>query len=82
MSMKQKAFARVEEELLKQATEKPGDARIHVFIASFYRSTNQLEKAIEQLAIARSLSPNKQLIILVRIGTNAKTGFWKGNRIL
>ncbi len=61
--IKQKALARVEEELLKQAKEKPGDARIHVFIASFYRTTNNLEKAIEQLAIARSLSPNKQLII-------------------
>ncbi len=61
--LKQRAFKRVEEELLKQAVEKPGDARVHVFISSFYRMTNNMEPAIAQLAIARSLSPNKQLII-------------------
>lgn len=60
---KQKAFKRVEEELLKQLEEKPGDARAHVFISSFYRMTNNLEPAIEQLAKAREFSPQKQLII-------------------
>ncbi len=61
--VKKGAFKRVEEELLKQAEEKPGDARIHMFIASFYRVTNNTEAAIAQLDIARSLSPNKQLVI-------------------
>ena len=48
---------------MKQAIEKPGDARVHVFVSSFYRFTNNLVPATEQLAIARSLSPNKQQII-------------------
>ncbi len=60
---KQKALDRVEEELLKQIEEKPGDARIHVFVASFYRMISRLDEAEKQLAIARSLSPQKQLII-------------------
>jgi tetratricopeptide (TPR) repeat protein len=57
---------KVESELLKQIEEKPGDARAHVFIASFYRSLSTpeaLDKAIAQLEIARSLSPKKQQII-------------------
>lgn len=61
--VKQKALARVEEELLKQIIEKPGDARVEVFIASFYRMTGKVDLAVEHLAIARTLSPNKQLII-------------------
>lgn len=61
--IKQKAFKRVEEELLKQVQEKPGDARIHVFLASYYRSTNNLDTALKQIEIARELSPQKQLIL-------------------
>jgi tetratricopeptide (TPR) repeat protein len=53
-----------ESELLKLAEDKPGDARVHVFISSFYRSTGQTEKAAEQMAIAREFSPEKQSIIL------------------
>jgi O-antigen ligase/Flp pilus assembly protein TadD len=52
-----------EQQLMKLANDKPGDARVHVFIGSFYRSTNQIEKAAEQFAIARELSPRKQSII-------------------
>jgi tetratricopeptide (TPR) repeat protein len=52
-----------EQELLELAEFKPGDARIHVFIGSFYRATSQLEKAAEQMAIARALSPQKQSIM-------------------
>ena len=61
--IKQKALARVEEELLKQIVEKPGDARVEVFISSFYRMTGKVDLAIEHLATARALSPRKQLII-------------------
>ncbi len=58
------AFAAyAEEQLLNLAAFKPGDARIHVFIGSFYRSFSQLEQAAEQFAIARGLSPQKQSII-------------------
>jgi tetratricopeptide (TPR) repeat protein len=56
----------VETELLKQIEEKPGDARAHVFIASFYRSLGTpeyLDKAVVQLERARELSPKKQQII-------------------
>lgn len=56
-------IARTEAELLKQIEEKPGDARIHVFVSSFYRLTNQYDKAREQLVIAHDLSPKKQQII-------------------
>lgn len=52
-----------ESQLLRLAAEKPEDARVHVFIGSFYRSTNQTEKAAEQMQIAHELSPLKQSII-------------------
>ncbi len=61
--IKDRAAARVEEELLKQIEEKPGDARIEVFVSSFYRMQGNLDKAIEHLAKARELSPQKQIII-------------------
>jgi tetratricopeptide (TPR) repeat protein len=44
--------------------KKPGDARLHVFFSGFYRSLNQFDKAKQHIDIARSLSPNKQAIIL------------------
>ena len=56
-------LARTESELLKQIEEKPGDARIYVFVSSFYRSTGQLDKAREQLVLARQYSPHKQQIM-------------------
>lgn len=56
-------YARTEAELLKQIAEKPGDARVHVFVSAFYRGIGNIEGAREQLEIARSLSPQKQQII-------------------
>lgn len=61
--VKQKAIARVEAELLKQIEEKPGDARVEVFISSFYRMIGNVDEAIKHLETARELSPRKQLII-------------------
>ncbi len=61
--MKERAKKRAEEELLKQIEEKPGDARVEMFVSSFYRMSGQADKAIIHLAEARKLSPNKQLII-------------------
>lgn len=52
-----------EEQLNRLQVEKPGDARIHVFVGSYYRSVNQLDMAAEQMARARELSPRKQAII-------------------
>ncbi len=62
--LKTKFMTRAEEELLKMVAEKPGDARLEVFLASFYRTVGDLPKAAEHMAIARSLSPHKQAIIL------------------
>ena len=62
--VKQKYGDKAEEELLALAESKPGDARVHVFIATFYRATSQLEKAAEQMAMASRLSPKKQSIMI------------------
>ncbi len=61
--VKEKARLRVEAELLRQIEEKPGDAQVHVFVASFYRMSGRYDEAAAQLARARELSPNKQIII-------------------
>lgn len=53
-----------EEQINSLIAWKPNDARIHVFAGTYYRSINQLDKAAEQMAIARSLSPLKQSIII------------------
>jgi O-antigen ligase/Tfp pilus assembly protein PilF len=53
-----------EEQLLKLAQDKPGDARVHVFIGSYYRSIGQVDKSAEQMQIAHELSPRKQSIII------------------
>ncbi len=50
---------RAELELLRMADEKPGDARIHNFLASFYRTIGAIPQAREQAALALSFSPNK-----------------------
>ncbi|MFT5036451.1 MAG: O-antigen ligase/tetratricopeptide (TPR) repeat protein [Candidatus Azotimanducaceae bacterium] len=60
-----KAFVtRAENELLALAENKPGDARVHVFISGFYRNVGSLEESKKHIDIARSLSPSKQAIIL------------------
>ncbi|MCD5381266.1 MAG: O-antigen ligase family protein [Candidatus Pacebacteria bacterium] len=67
-----------EQQLIRLMQEKPGDARIHVFVGSYYRSIGQIEKAAEQMALARSFSPNKPAIIVqqgfvaLSLGQNAE----------
>ena len=56
--------AKAEMELLKLIENKPNDARLYVFLGSYYRAINNLPKAKEALATARTLSPRKQAIIL------------------
>lgn len=63
-ALKEKFMTRAETELLSMVQEKPGDARLHVFLASYYRTIGNLAKAKEQMTIARDLSPRKQAIIL------------------
>ncbi|MEK7639415.1 MAG: O-antigen ligase family protein [Patescibacteria group bacterium] len=53
-----------EEQYDRLILEKPGDARVHVFYGSFYRAIGAIDKAAEQMAIARTLSPDKQSIII------------------
>jgi tetratricopeptide (TPR) repeat protein len=62
--LRDKFLATTESELQKMVQKKPGDARLHVFLSSYYRATGDQGKAQAELAIARSLSPNKQAIIL------------------
>ena len=52
-----------EQQLLALLASKPGDARVHMFVGSFYRATGQLEKASEQMNLARQFSPNKPSVI-------------------
>jgi O-antigen ligase/tetratricopeptide (TPR) repeat protein len=73
-----------ERELQKMVEAKPGDARLHVFLASYYRAIGDAEKARGELVLAREFSPNKQAIILqqgaVEIGlgdNNAAREFFK-----
>lgn len=63
-ALRDKFLATAESELQKMVQEKPGDARLHVFLSSYYRATGDQAKAQAELAIARSLSPKKQAIIL------------------
>ncbi|MDC1205235.1 O-antigen ligase family protein [Candidatus Pacebacteria bacterium] len=55
---------RAELELLELEKRKPGDARVQVFIAGFYRSMGTLDKSKTHIDKARGLSPTKQAIIL------------------
>lgn len=63
-ALQQEFVAFAESELKRLAADKPGDARVEVFIGSFYRSIGDLEAAATHMDLARSLSPNKQSIIL------------------
>jgi O-antigen ligase/cytochrome c-type biogenesis protein CcmH/NrfG len=62
-AQRQEFLTLAERSLLELVAAKPNDARIHVFLGTFYRSTGQPEKAAEQMRIARELSPRKQAII-------------------
>ncbi|MBI2474514.1 MAG: O-antigen ligase family protein [Candidatus Taylorbacteria bacterium] len=65
-------------EMEQQAKESPTDARIRVFLGSFYSITNNLQGAVTELEEALKLSPNKQVIkaslanIYLRMGNMAK----------
>lgn len=71
---RQMFIQRAELELLRMTEEKPGDARLHNFLASFYRTIGAYPEAQEQGAIARSLSPEKQAIILEQGVTELQMG--------
>ena len=60
---KQEYVALAERELVRLAEDKPGDARVHVFIGSFYRAIGDMEAATVHMDLALQYSPNKQSII-------------------
>jgi O-antigen ligase len=64
--VRQQFIARAEQELNKLVVEKPGDARVHVFFSSFYRTIGDLEAALTQIKLAEELSPQKPSIIMQR----------------
>ena len=66
--------SRAERALVQAARDKPGDARIHVFLGSFYRSVGVPVQAREQLQLARDLSPRKQSIIIQQGATELALG--------
>jgi len=57
-------LAETQKRLEALEVQKPGDARVHVFIGSYYRSIGDLEKAEQQMQRAHELSPEKQTIII------------------
>jgi tetratricopeptide (TPR) repeat protein len=61
--VKQRFVAVTDTQLERLLEEKPGDARVHVFVGSYYRTLQELDKAAEQMALARQFSPDKQAII-------------------
>lgn len=71
---------RAELELLRMVEKKPGDARLHNFLATFYRTIGAAPQAQQQGAIARSLAPEKQAIILEQGITELQLGNTAGAR--
>jgi len=61
--VKQEYLSKAETALNDLVEYKPGDARVHVFYGSYYRTVGNTAGAAEQMAIARALSPKKQSII-------------------
>jgi O-antigen ligase/tetratricopeptide (TPR) repeat protein len=53
-----------EEQINKLIEWKPGDARIHVFAGTYYRSVGRFDQAAVEMARARELSPKKQAVII------------------
>lgn len=64
VSVRENFLTETEKRLADLEVQKPGDARVHVFIGNYYRSIGDLEKAAAQTQIAQTLSPNKQTIVI------------------
>ena len=60
----QRAYVeRAEVELRIQVTEQPKAARMHVFLATLYRAIGEDDKALAELAVTETLTPNKQSVL-------------------
>lgn len=73
-------ITRAELELLRMIDEKPGDARLHIFLSNFYRATGAFPQAKEQAAIARSLSPEKPSMMIEQGVIELQLGNLEGAR--
>jgi len=62
--VRQAFLAETELRLQDLQEQKPDDARVHVFIGSYYRSIGDFEQAAQQMQQAHELSPQKQAIIV------------------
>lgn len=62
--IKQEAVDLTQKELETLRSQKPRDARVLVFLSSFYRMKGEEEKALQTLKDAEALSPKKQQIIM------------------
>ena len=51
------------EQVQEQIAEKPGDARIHILAAGYYRQVNNLAEALHQYETALTLTPNKTSLL-------------------
>ena len=71
---------KAEKEILDLIKAKPGDARLYVFLGSFYRSIGELDKAKVALATARTLSPKKQAILLQQGAIELGLGNYEAGR--
>lgn len=78
--LRKKFLERAEAEMLAFIKTKPGDARLHVFLGTFYRSIGVNDKAAEQMALARSFSPRKQAIIAQQGVVELARGDYKAAR--
>ena len=60
VEMKQTFAVFIDSEIKRQVAEKPRDARIHALAAPFYRTIQMPDQALQHLAVAITLSPEKQ----------------------
>ena len=77
---KETFVTRAELELLRMIDEKPGDARLHIFLSNFYRATGALPQAKEQAALARSFSPEKPSMMVEQGVVELQMGNIEGAR--
>ncbi len=64
-------------QLQKQIEDVPGDARHHLFYASFFDRYGRYDDAIVQYKKALELSPNKQMIYFSLVGSYLNNGEYK-----
>ncbi len=62
-SDRERVMKLIDERSREMKSRKPGDARIHLITANFYRAAGNLDAAMAELDAAEKLSPTKQALI-------------------